>query len=81
MVNNSTNINKTDSHLSHQTIEHTKRLSWLEIQVQAGNRDRNVAVLSRLMDTNPLFDNWISNNNTDINDNKKLENLFQTNVI
>jgi hypothetical protein len=34
MVNNSTNINKMNSHLSHQIIEHKKHMA-LEIQVLA----------------------------------------------
>ena len=42
MVNNSTNINKTNNHLSHQIMT-------LEIQVLALDRHINVAVLNHLM--------------------------------
>jgi hypothetical protein len=55
MVNNSTNINKTNYHHSQQLIEHKKRPGW--------NRQKNV---TNLYQASPL-DNRISNGNTYIN--------------
>ena len=45
MVSNSTNINKMNSHLSHQIIEHKKHMA-LEIQVLAWYRHKNVGWLN-----------------------------------
>ena len=44
----------------------------MEIQVLAWDRHTDVAGFNRLIDSNiPPFDNWISNNNTDIKKNDK----------
>jgi hypothetical protein len=48
----------------------------LEIQVMGWDRQKNVAVLSRLMGSQPShLDNWIFNGNTYIN--KRLKNLHR----
>jgi hypothetical protein len=51
MVNNSTNINKTNYHLSPETIEQEKepRHMALEIHILAWNRHKHVVGLNRLM--------------------------------
>jgi selenocysteine-specific translation elongation factor len=49
MVNNSTNINKTNNHLSHYLTEHKKKHMTLDIQFLAWNRHSNVAGLNLLM--------------------------------
>jgi len=71
MVNNSTNINKTNDHLSTELIEHKnegQQHMMLEIQVLAWDRHKDVAGLNRLMGSHPSpHDNWISNSNTYIN--------------
>ena len=70
MVNNSTNINKTNNHLLPKTIEHKEipQHMALEILVLALDRHKNVAGLNRLMGSQPSpSDNWITNDNTDIN--------------
>jgi hypothetical protein len=47
----STDINKTNKHLSSQLIEHKKdQVIWVEIQVLAWDRHKNLAVLNQLMD-------------------------------
>ena len=57
VVNNSTNINKTNNNLSHKIIEHKERQRHmtLEIQVVSMNKHMNVAELIRLMGTQPSF--------------------------
>ena len=55
MVNNSTNINKMNNHLSPSLTEHKKN-PWnttLEIQVFAWDRHKNVIGLNRLMVSKP----------------------------
>jgi hypothetical protein len=50
MNNNSTNINKTNNHLSLQLIEHKKdRHMMLEIQVHVWDRHKNEAALNQLI--------------------------------
>jgi hypothetical protein len=57
VVNNSTNINKTNNNLSHKIIEHKerKRHMALEIQIVPMNKNMNVAKLNRLMGTQPFL--------------------------
>ena len=65
MVNNSTNINKMNSYLSFQIIEHIKDhdiIMKLQIQVLAWGSHK---IVVWLIPTLP-FDNWMSNSNTDI---------------
>jgi len=54
-VNNSTNINKMNNHLSLQTI---KRHMELEIKVLDWDRHKNVTGISQLMGPS-LFDKWV----------------------
>ena len=50
MVNNFTNINKTNNHLSPQLTEHKKKRHMTsEIQVFAWDRQKNVAGLNALL--------------------------------
>ena len=58
----------TTSHLEPLSIKiHHKHMA-LEIQVLALDRHKNVAGLNRLMGSEPSpSDNWITNDNTDIN--------------
>jgi len=60
MVNNSSNINKTNNHLPPQIIDYMA----LEIQVLSWDRHKHVAGLNRIP-VSPI-DNCISNGNTDI---------------
>ena len=55
MVNNSTNINKTNNHIWPQIIEHKKTMKQmtLEIQVQALDRHTKVVGSIRLMKFQP----------------------------
>jgi hypothetical protein len=48
----------------------------LEIQVLAWNRDKNVMGLNQLRRFQTPYDNWISNDNTDINVNKQCYYFF-----
>ena len=54
-VNNSTNINKMNNHLSLQTIQ---RHMELEIKVLDWDRRKNVTGISLLMGPS-LFDKWV----------------------
>ena len=50
VINNSTNINKTNNHLSLQLIEHKKdRHMMLEIQVHVWDRHKNEVALNQLI--------------------------------
>jgi hypothetical protein len=63
MVNNSTNINKTNNHLSLSHLAQKPHNMTL-----ACDRYHNVACLNRLMGSQPTnHDNWIPNENTNIN--------------
>jgi hypothetical protein len=55
MVNNSTNINKINNHLSPQLIKHKKktRHTMLKIQVLTWDGHKEVAMLNRLMGSLP----------------------------
>jgi hypothetical protein len=48
MVINSTNMNKTNNHLS--SLLNTKKIMTLEIQVLAGYRHKNIMGLNQLME-------------------------------
>ena len=64
MVNNSTNINKTNNHLSLSALTQTNP----QHMTLACDRYNNVTCLNRLMGSQPtIHDNWISNENTNIN--------------
>jgi hypothetical protein len=74
IVNNSTNINKTNYHHLPSLTEHKKTMTYgIEIQSLACDRHKNVADLNKLMGSQPPLDNWMSKANTDIN---KQENLL-----
>ena len=68
MVNNSTNINKTDNHLSHLTIEH-KTTTTYDVGDLGLSWDRhiNVTGLNLFMGFQLSLDNWNFNVYTDIN--------------
>ena len=68
MVNNSTNINKTDNHLSHLTIEH-KTITTYDVGDLglAWDRHINVTGLNLFMGFQLSLDNWNFNVYTDIN--------------
>jgi hypothetical protein len=55
MVNNYTNINKTNNHILPQIIEHKKTMKQMasKIQVQILDRHKNVVGLNRLMKFQP----------------------------
>jgi hypothetical protein len=70
MVNNTTNINKTNNHLLPQIIKDNKRPGHMALKdlVQTLDRLKNVSELNLFMDSNtPPIHNWISKGNTDIN--------------
>ena len=76
MMNNSTKINKTNNYLSYQTNEHKKyhklEQKAMKYQVLAWDRHNNVAWLNQLIWSKSFpSDNWISNENTDINNQYK----------
>jgi len=75
MVNNSTNINQMNNYISLQLTEHKKKTTTyitVEIQVQAWDRHKSLAVLNQLKESElSPRDNWISNDNTYINDKTK----------
>ena len=70
MVNNSTNVNKTNNKLSPQTIEQTKKTTTFGVgnpgpglrQAQKYDMDKPVNCITTLH-----FDTWILNGKTDIN--------------
>ena len=69
MVNNSTNINKTNYHLSLSVLTQKKTTQHKTLVC---DRYSNVAGPNRLMGSQPTnHDNWISNENTNINKRKK----------
>ena len=49
MINNSTNLNKTNNHLLHQTTEKNTQYMGLVIQVLDWDRHNNVAELNQLL--------------------------------
>ena len=57
MLNKSTNVNKTNNHLSSQLIEHKKDHGHmtLEIQILAWDKHKNVAGLNLIMGSQPFF--------------------------
>jgi hypothetical protein len=69
MVNNSTNINKTNNYLLLQTIFQQKTAAYgVENPGSDLGQASNVEGLNRLMIYQfSLLDNWISNRNTDAN--------------
>jgi len=65
VVNNSTNVNKTNKPLKKR--KRPQHLA-LEIQVLDWNRHKNMTGINQLMASHPShFDTWILNNKTDIN--------------
>ena len=65
MVFNSTNINKTNDHISPQIIEHKKLITY---DIRNPGPDKNVTGLNWLIGSQyPSLDNWIFNCNTYIN--------------
>ena len=74
MVNNSTYINKANNYLSSQLIEHKKDHDiqcWkLGTSLEQGQKSGGIKPINGMTTPPPLFlDNWISNSNTDINEN------------
>jgi len=66
MVDNFSNINKTNNHLSSSLPEYKQKPQhmMLEIQVLAWERHENVAGLNRSMESQfSTLDNWIPNSN------------------
>jgi hypothetical protein len=66
---NCININKAKNHRSFQNIEHQKiaRDVTLKIQILARNKYKNVAVLNRIIGSQPsLLDSCLSNGKIDI---------------
>ena len=61
MVSNSTNINKTNTHLSPQTIEHKKKTMTYGIGNPVLVWALKCVRLNRFMESQPLYDNWIFN--------------------
>ena len=59
MVNNFTNINKTNNH----SISEHKKTTTYDL-VLAWDKHNDVARLNLLIGFQPPFDNWISNSNT-----------------
>jgi hypothetical protein len=58
IVNNSTNINKTNNHLSTQLIEYKKENDMMmEIQIVTWARHKNVPVLNQLMGYLGIYNN------------------------
>jgi hypothetical protein len=68
MVNNFTNVNKKNDHLSSQLVEHKKNSTTyktLEIQFLFWDGHKHVAGLNRLIQSQwTLLGNWISYGNT-----------------
>jgi hypothetical protein len=62
MENNSTNINKTNNHLSPQTTEH-KWTRHTAVEMWVGTRTKMWRHQIRYWDPFSTLDNWISNNN------------------
>jgi len=69
MVNNSTNINKTNNYITTLIIVHKKKMTyWVGNQSHGLGQAQQCGRLNRLMGSKPSsFDNWISSDISDIN--------------
>jgi len=61
------NIPPISTRNNHISPQERLRHMTLKIQFLAGNRHKDVAGLHLLMESHPPYDNWISQDNTDIN--------------
>lgn len=71
MTNNSTTITKTNKHLPPITFEHNKDhdlLCWISM---SWDRQKHVVGLNRFIGSQPPSDNWISKENTGMDNQYK----------